>query len=74
MRGLLDVVPDDFTALPKVTSREEGMQVRRASAVPVSPYVQKAGGRVRGRGRGGVRPLAIPGLLAPRRSLFWRCC
>ncbi|MFJ4821677.1 hypothetical protein ACIP5L_00155 [Streptomyces bacillaris] len=25
----LDVVPDDFTPLPKVTSREEGMQVRQ---------------------------------------------
>ncbi|MFF6888921.1 hypothetical protein ACFY9F_37820 [Streptomyces sp. NPDC012421] len=25
----LDVIPDDFTPLPKVTSREEGMQVRR---------------------------------------------
>ncbi|MFJ1802879.1 hypothetical protein [Streptomyces sp. NPDC088180] len=25
----LDVVPDDFTPLPRVTSREEGMQVSR---------------------------------------------
>lgn len=25
----LDVVPDDFTPLPKVTSHEEGMQVRQ---------------------------------------------
>jgi hypothetical protein len=25
--SLLDVLPDDFTPLPKVTSREEGMQV-----------------------------------------------
>ncbi|MFE4061555.1 hypothetical protein ACFXP3_35570 [Streptomyces sp. NPDC059096] len=25
----LDVIPDDFTPLPKVTSREEGMRVRR---------------------------------------------
>ncbi|MCX5230928.1 hypothetical protein ABZY16_00070 [Streptomyces sp. NPDC006553] len=25
----LDVIPEDFTPLPKVTSREEGMQVRR---------------------------------------------
>ncbi|MEV7417203.1 hypothetical protein [Streptomyces sp. NPDC089919] len=25
----LDVTPEDFTPLPKVTSREEGMQVRR---------------------------------------------
>ncbi|MFE6457611.1 hypothetical protein ACFVP0_09135 [Streptomyces cinereoruber] len=25
----LDVLPDDFTPLPKVTSREEGIQVRR---------------------------------------------
>jgi hypothetical protein len=27
--SLLDVIPDDFTPLPKVTSREEGMQVRQ---------------------------------------------
>ncbi|MEU6934408.1 hypothetical protein AB0A05_35370 [Streptomyces sp. NPDC046374] len=27
--SLLDVLPDDFTPLPRVTSREEGMQVRR---------------------------------------------
>ncbi|MER5204735.1 hypothetical protein [Streptomyces sp. NPDC002825] len=27
--SLLDAIPDDFTPLPKVTSREEGMQVRR---------------------------------------------
>ncbi|MFJ4126322.1 hypothetical protein ACIP3U_34000 [[Kitasatospora] papulosa] len=27
--SLLDVIPDDFAPLPKVTSREEGMQVRR---------------------------------------------
>lgn len=27
--SLLDVIPDDFTPLPKVTSREEGMRVRR---------------------------------------------
>ncbi|MFI0960945.1 hypothetical protein ACH4S8_05955 [Streptomyces sp. NPDC021080] len=27
VRSLLDVLPDDFTPLPKVTSREEGMQV-----------------------------------------------
>ncbi|MFG3345864.1 hypothetical protein ACGF1Z_12490 [Streptomyces sp. NPDC048018] len=27
--SLLDVIPDDFTPLPKVTSREEGLQVRR---------------------------------------------
>ncbi|WP_062217469.1 hypothetical protein [Streptomyces sp. NBRC 109706] len=27
--SLLDMLPDDFTPLPKVTSREEGMQVRR---------------------------------------------
>ncbi|MFF3033292.1 hypothetical protein ACFVS7_20065 [Streptomyces rubiginosohelvolus] len=27
--SLLDVIPDDFTPLPKVTSRQEGMQVRR---------------------------------------------
>ncbi|MFJ4428955.1 hypothetical protein [Streptomyces bobili] len=26
--SLLDVIPDDFTPLPKVTSRDEGMQVR----------------------------------------------
>lgn len=25
----LDVIPDDFTPLPKMTSREEGMQVRQ---------------------------------------------
>ncbi|MCX4664446.1 MULTISPECIES: hypothetical protein [Streptomyces] len=25
--SLLDMLPDDFTPLPKVTSREEGMQV-----------------------------------------------
>lgn len=29
MLGLLDVIPDDFTRLSKVTSREEGTQVRR---------------------------------------------
>lgn len=29
MLSLLDVIPDDFTPLPKVTSREEGMRVRR---------------------------------------------
>ncbi|MFE7546457.1 hypothetical protein [Streptomyces gardneri] len=29
MLSLLDVIPDDFTPLPRVTSREEGMQVRR---------------------------------------------
>ncbi|MGH3391876.1 MAG: hypothetical protein ACRDOO_23640 [Actinomadura sp.] len=29
VRSLLDVLPDDFTPLPKVTSREEGMQVSR---------------------------------------------
>jgi hypothetical protein len=27
--SLLDVIPDSFTPLPRVTSREEGMQVRR---------------------------------------------
>ncbi|WP_406322752.1 hypothetical protein [Streptomyces sp. NBC_01637] len=27
VRSLLDVLPDDFTPLPKVTSREEGIQV-----------------------------------------------
>ncbi|MFF8966828.1 hypothetical protein ACF1BK_29215 [Streptomyces globisporus] len=27
--SLLDVIPDDFAPLPKVTSREEGMRVRR---------------------------------------------
>ncbi|MGW3722993.1 hypothetical protein ACWD8L_39135 [Streptomyces sp. NPDC005133] len=27
VRSLLDVLPDDFSPLPKVTSREEGMQV-----------------------------------------------
>ncbi|MEV7653295.1 hypothetical protein AB0O39_03885 [Streptomyces anulatus] len=27
--SLLDLLPDDFTPLPKVTSREEGMRVRR---------------------------------------------
>ncbi|MER5597348.1 hypothetical protein [Streptomyces sp. NPDC002265] len=27
--SLLDVLPHDFTPLPRVTSREEGMQVRR---------------------------------------------
>jgi hypothetical protein len=27
--SLLDVLPDDFSALPKVTSREEGMRVSR---------------------------------------------
>ncbi|MBT2430398.1 hypothetical protein J7F02_33640 [Streptomyces sp. ISL-112] len=27
--SLLDVIPDDFAPLPKVTSRDEGMQVRR---------------------------------------------
>lgn len=27
--SLLDVLPDDFVPLPRVTSREEGMQVGR---------------------------------------------
>ncbi|MCG7523379.1 hypothetical protein MHW47_02820 [Streptomyces sp. OfavH-34-F] len=27
--SMLDVIPDDFVPLPKVTSREEGMQVRQ---------------------------------------------
>jgi hypothetical protein len=27
--SLLDVIPDGFTPLPRLTSREEGMQVRR---------------------------------------------
>ncbi|MFD9409713.1 hypothetical protein ACFWBN_22230 [Streptomyces sp. NPDC059989] len=27
--SLLDVLPEDFTPLPRVTSREEGMQVRQ---------------------------------------------
>jgi hypothetical protein len=29
VRSLLDVLPDDFAPLPRVTSREEGMQVSR---------------------------------------------
>lgn len=37
VRSLLDVLPHEFTPLPKVTSREEGMQVSqlfdRASSV-----------------------------------------
>ncbi|WP_406065437.1 hypothetical protein OG462_39255 [Streptomyces sp. NBC_01077] len=32
VRSLLDVLPDDFTPLSRVTSREEGMQVSRLFA------------------------------------------
>ncbi|MEU1485441.1 hypothetical protein [Streptomyces sp. NPDC005752] len=39
--SLLDVLPDDFTPLPKVTSREEGMQVGQLSghAAPVREWL-----------------------------------
>ncbi|MDF6017031.1 hypothetical protein [Streptomyces sp. JH34] len=43
--SLLDVIPDDFTSLPKVTSREEGMHVRRLidQAPSVREWLLRAG-------------------------------
>ncbi|WP_217230139.1 hypothetical protein [Streptomyces anulatus] len=42
----LDVVPDDFTPLPSVTSREEGRQVRRlfGQAPSVRDWLLREGG------------------------------
>ncbi|EFE74294.1 hypothetical protein SSIG_01859 [Streptomyces filamentosus NRRL 11379] len=58
--SLPDVIPDDFTPLPKVTSREEGMRVRRP--LDQAPSAQEwllreawAGGEGRCR-HGGARP------------------
>ncbi|MEV5856911.1 hypothetical protein [Streptomyces anulatus] len=44
--SLLDVIPGDFAPLPKVTSREEGMQVRRLldRAPSVREWLLREGG------------------------------
>ncbi|MFI7089419.1 hypothetical protein ACIBUR_38245 [Streptomyces anulatus] len=44
--SLLDVIPDDFAPLPKVTSREEGTQVRRLldRAPSVREWLLREGG------------------------------
>ncbi|MFD1829929.1 hypothetical protein ACFSJS_09655 [Streptomyces desertarenae] len=44
--SLLDVIPDDFTPLPRVTSREEGMRVSRLldRAPSVREWLQREGG------------------------------
>ncbi|MGW7052916.1 hypothetical protein [Streptomyces sp. NPDC054887] len=44
--SLLDVIPDDFTPLPMVTSRDEGMQVRRLldRAPSVREWLLREGG------------------------------
>ncbi|MFF4172363.1 hypothetical protein [Streptomyces sp. NPDC001744] len=44
--SLLDAIPDDFTPLPKVTSREEGMRVRRLldQAPSVREWLLRKGG------------------------------
>ncbi|AKL65384.1 MULTISPECIES: hypothetical protein [Streptomyces] len=46
MMGLLDLLPDDFTPLPRVTSRDEGMQVSRLldRAPSVREWLLKEGG------------------------------
>ncbi|MFB7277219.1 hypothetical protein ACFCZV_08930 [Streptomyces hydrogenans] len=43
--SLLDVIPEDFTPLPKVTSRDEGMRVRRLldRAPSVREWLQREG-------------------------------
>lgn len=45
VRSLLDVLADDFTPLPKVTSREEGMQVSQLfdRATSVWEWLQREG-------------------------------
>lgn len=44
--SLLDVLPDDFAPLPRVTSREEGMQVNQLlDRAPTGQAVAIAGGR-----------------------------
>lgn len=46
VRSLLDMLPDDFTPLPRVTSRDEGMQVSRLldHAPSVREWVLREGG------------------------------
>ncbi|MFD5975372.1 MULTISPECIES: hypothetical protein [Streptomyces] len=46
VRGLLDVLPDDFAPLPRVTSHEEGMQVNQLfdHAPSVREWLLREGG------------------------------